>query len=174
MNMDEFKSAWNDASGNMPPQRPVIIKNPVLQQVKRQLLIEGGAWTVFLAVFYDFFDGDRKPLYLNILLVAAILLMQVHNLVGYLAARNVISAGNLKTSLRTYAAKLRAFGLTAAGCRLAAIGILLWFFTSVITFTTAKYWLLAGATALVLVQAYAQYRIWTGRAKRVEEAVASL
>ncbi|MCK7554412.1 hypothetical protein MKQ70_05095 [Chitinophaga sedimenti] len=170
--MDEFKSAWNDAASGLPRQAPAFKQQPpVARQIKRQLLIEAVAWVVFIAVFRDAFDGDTKPLYLNILLVAAFLLMLVHNVTGYLAARNLVNGPDLRASLARYAEKLRVFGIISVGCRALAIGVLLWFFASAITFTATKYWMLAGIVAVVFVQLFLLGRIWAGRVKKVSVAL---
>lgn len=74
-------------------------RHPVLKGIRLQMIIETTAWTIFLFVYYDMFDGHRKPLYLNALLVTAVLLLLLHSITGYLSAKNLVSGNNLKQSL---------------------------------------------------------------------------
>ena len=55
--------------------------------MRRQLLIEIVSFAIFLSIYYDFFDGSQKPFWANVILVATILLVIGHNLIGYFLAK---------------------------------------------------------------------------------------
>ncbi|UYQ94644.1 hypothetical protein MKQ68_06005 [Chitinophaga horti] len=174
--MDELKSAWNEANKNMSPATATWEprEQKVTRQIKRQLIIESIAWTALLLVFRDIFDGDEKPLYLNVILASAVLFMLAHNVSGLLAARNLINGTDLKASLHRYVRRLQVFGAVAVLGRALGVAALLWFFCAGMTFNATKYWLLAGALVVIGVQLFLLGRLWAARVTRIRAALSDL
>jgi hypothetical protein len=178
MEYDALKSAWQSIA-IMPKTNTELNSmmqesaHPVLKRIRRQLIIESTAFTVFLFVYYDFFDGDRKPLYVNVLLVAAVLLVIMHNIMGYMLTRRRIKGDNIKQSLKDYLFKMKVYAVASIASRVLAAGCLLLFFTSVISFTMSKYLILTGMIFVFIVQVVLLLRIWMERTRRMKEIVSS-
>lgn len=177
MQYDLLKSAW--AHGATPQKssaelKPLLKENthPVLKEIRRQLVFEAVAFTVFLAVYYDFFDGDRKPLYANVLLAGALLLAIGHTIFGYLLTRRRMEGHTIRQSLEHRLARLKTYALVSVATRLLAAGCLWGFFASVITFDASRYWLLALLGLTAVVQVTLLYRIWRQRIRRLQDTLA--
>ncbi|GGH75694.1 hypothetical protein HNQ91_004546 [Filimonas zeae] len=176
MNEQQLKAAWQGAATSQQSTEALHNmlqegKHPVLKRMRKQLLIELAGFSAFLVVYYDFFDGNRKPLYANLLLVAGVVLVLLHNLWGYLLTRKKLTAGNVTVTLQQHAHSLRNWAVTAVTCRIAAFVCILLFFTSVITLTQAKLWLLAGAVAVAVVQILLLALLWANRIKAIQSVI---
>lgn len=178
MNEDNFKSTWKgihtasttpEALGKMIQEN----RHPVLKGIRRQLIIETIGWGAFLLVYYDFFDGDQKPFYANVLLVAAIGFMLLHSVVGYMVHRNKISGINLSQSLQQYLSGLKNYARISILSRVVSIGAFLLFFLITIQWTPHKYWLLA-LLGLLPVQVFLLYKVWASRIRQISHNIASL
>ena len=121
-----------------------------------------------------FFDGDRKPLYANVLLIGAMLFVIIHNIIGYMLTRRGIKGNNIKQSLEDRLSKMKTYATVSIATRMAA-AICLWlFFISVIKFDVDRYWMLAAVILAVVAQLTVLSRIWKGRIKRMKGAIDSL
>lgn len=171
MNEDTLRSAWHDIGAN--PKSNAEIKNmmqgkshPVLKRIRKQLIVETAAFTVFLFVYYDFFDGRDKPLYANILLVASLLFVIMHNMIGYTLTRQPVTGNTIKQSLTMHLARVKNFAVISVTMRVLSAVCLLLFFTSTVTFTDNKYRVLAVIIFIFIIQIAFLFRIWT---KRISE-----
>ncbi|WP_207511117.1 hypothetical protein [Longitalea luteola] len=176
MEGDALHSAWQQMPGGQKPNaelRAMIKENkhPVLKRVRKQLIIETIAFTAFLFVYYDFFDGGRKPVYANVLLVTAMLLVILHNIFGYIMAKRSIYGENLKQSLQHQLAKMKTYALLSISGRILSAACLLLFFTSVITFNTPKSWFLAGVVAITAVQLVLLAGVWVKRIRQMKTTI---
>lgn len=179
MNEQYLQEAWKGATGESKKQdalKNMLLesKHPVLKRIRRQALWEGICFTVFLLAYYDLFDGNAKPLYANLLLVAGVVLVVLHHVWGYLVTKRRIGGANVSTSLQSFARAVRLLGITSVICRLLAVTCILLFFVSVITFTATKYWMLAGAVLVALVQLVLLAVMWLNRIKAIQSAVNGL
>jgi hypothetical protein len=177
--MDTLKSAWKgmqttntqqDALRNMLLER----KHPVLKHIRLQMIIEVIAFSVLLLVYYDFFDGDRKPLYLNLLLAGALVFAVAHSVTGYIMARRKINGDNLTQSLTRSLSAMRRFAIVSVSARAATAICLLLFFTAAISFDTMKYLALGGIIIIFLVQGWIMTRMWKSRIRELQASVQSL
>jgi hypothetical protein len=176
MEQNDLKSMWQS-------ERPVAKKNdallsmmqeknhPVLKSIRKQLIIEIVLFSVLLFVYYDFFDGDRKPLYANILLVAALMLILLHNIFGYAMTRNKINGINLLQALNSQLDKMKTYAFVSVISRMLWSICFLLFFTSTIIFNERKYWMLAILTGVVVIQVIIHAVIWTKRIRRLKSTV---
>jgi uncharacterized membrane protein len=179
MEQDALRSAWQGMSGQPRSNTELKAmlqenKHPVLKQVRKQLVIEIAAFAAFLLVYYDLFDGHRKPLYANVLLVAAMLLAIIHSGIVYMLTKRRMKGDNIKQSLEGHLINVKAHAAVSVFSRALVAACLLLFFTTVITFTADKYWLLGGLGVLFIVQMVILSRIWTGRIRRMKELLAAL
>jgi hypothetical protein len=164
--MDALKSAWNNTNTeqtNIKTSRP-----PVLKSIRRQLTIETICYTIFLFVYYDFFDGDKKSFFLNAILVVSVSLLLLHNVAGYMITDNPVSGSNLKQSLITYLEKLKRYAVVAVASRAIAFSGIMLFLISNIRWTSVKYYALAFIICLLGVQIFSLWRIWAGRIKKIQ------
>ncbi|GAA4437364.1 hypothetical protein GCM10023091_16470 [Ravibacter arvi] len=177
MENDPLKSAWHNIA---TPQKndaelTSILKesaHPVLKEIRRQLLFETVAFSLFLLVYYDFFDGDRKPLYANLLLVGVLLLVIGHNVAGYLIARRGITGSNIRQALTNRLSGMKTYAFVSVTLRVLSAAGLWFFFISVMDLDAHRYGLLALGMVIVSVQVFFLSRIWAGRIKRMKEAIA--
>ena len=179
MEFDELKLAWKGLDGkdkNLEELKQMTRENrhPVLKGIRVQLIIEITAWTFFLFVYYDMFDGDRRAFHLNLLLVAAVLLLLMHSITGYISAKRLVKGNDLKQSLLNYLSKIKIYAVISVTSRVFTVICLLIFFTATITFTPYKYMLLSGILLIIPIQVILLSRIWNNRIKKLMEAINGL
>jgi len=176
MEFNELKSTWNTVK--TPEISPTEIqkmlsenKHPVLKNIRRQLTIEIIGWCIFLVCYYTMFDGDKKPVWINILLVLSILLPIIHNLMGYRFAKYIVRGSNIQESLKNYLVKVKRYAaISIVSKQLYLIGLLL-FFTYGLNFNTSKYISLIIIGLLFIVQLVFTYRIWAKRLAGLEKSI---
>ena len=179
MEQDALFSAWQ-AADTAPKNNDALIamlsegQHPVLKHIRRQLIIETIAFTIFLFLYYNLFDGDRKPLYANLLIVAGMLLVITHNIIGYVFTKRSIKGNNIKQSLEHHLVALKKHAVLSIMCRALMAGCLLAFFASVISFTISKYWVLTAIVAILLVQLIALWGIWLKRIRKLKGVIDNL
>ena len=168
MDLDGLKSAWQ--SQEIPTksinQMQEIVRegrHPGLARTRKMLVFEAIAWGLFLMVFYDAFDGDQKPTWLNGLLVLAFLFLLAHHVLGIRLLSKPKANESLAISLQYYRAQLKRFAQVNFISRLLAIGSLLFFFLYGIEWNTKKYLLSSGFVLIIVLQLYALNRIWLSR-----------
>ncbi len=173
MELDDFKSDWKNVASDARPTedlRRMMQQNshPVLKGIRRQLLIETTLFTIFLLAYYNGFDGDQKPLYANILLVATVLLVIIHNILGYRAAQNIVAGADLIISIKNYLAKVRKYAIVSVASRVAAFACLIAFFGSTVSFSGDRWLFLLGALVVVCVQIFSLSMVWKKRIGSLE------
>ncbi len=179
MEQDDLRSAWRGVSTD--PRSSAELRtmmqeknHPVLKRIRKQLIVESVFYAAFLLVYYDFFDGDRKPFYANVLLAAALLLAVVHNVITYVLSRKRIAGDNLRESLIMHLSKMRSYAFGSVITRIVSAAALLFFFGSVIAFNETKYWILAGVLLTLAVQVALLSAAWIKRLKQLKSAVDGL
>ncbi|WP_343675226.1 hypothetical protein, partial [Chitinophaga sp.] len=113
--MEDLFAAWNEESPISTVHAGLLRErqHPVLKQIRRQMLIELVGFVLFLMVYYDFFDGGKKPVYANVLLVVAMLSVIAGNVVGYVFARQGMIGGNVREALRRHLSKMKVYAVVA-------------------------------------------------------------
>jgi hypothetical protein len=170
MHTDPLKSAWNA----IPEEHTtnISIKNPVLKDIRRQLTIESIAYTIFLIVYYNIFDGNNKSFLLNAILVISVSFILLHNISGYIITKNNVYATNLKQSLTTYLKRIKRFAVLAIVSRALAFSGIMLFFMANITWTSGKYYLLVLIIGLLGIQIFSLRKIWAGRINKIRRILA--
>ncbi|MRG44726.1 hypothetical protein GFS24_06355 [Chitinophaga sp. SYP-B3965] len=177
--MDPLKAAWKGEDTNTKSTADIKKmlkenKHPVLKKIRTQMIIEILAFSVIGVVYYDFFDGHQKPLYANIILVVSLLLVIVHNVIGYLSARNPVKGSNMRASLEKYLSDLKIFARLSILSRILYAAGLLTFFISVITITATKQWIIAGVIIVFLIQIGILVKLWQNRIRGISITVGNL
>lgn len=172
MELDALKSTWNNIEGPVktPEEIQQMLKennHPVLKGIRKQLLIEVIGWSAFLTVYYTMFDGDQKPLLINILLVVSVASALVHNLTGYGLSKYLVTGTSVIASLQHYLAKVKTYAVISVISRVLLMAGFLLFFTYNISFNTGKYLALSIAIILFSLQLMLLYRIWLLRLKKL-------
>ncbi len=142
--------------------------HPVLKSIKKQLLIETVLWAIFLAVYYNIFDGHLKSPLWNILLVVAVLFILVHNALGFQITSNPINGKTILESLKNYQTKIQHYAVISIVTRVLAIAILLGYFMSTITFTREKLFSLGLIALIFPIQIYLLQRVWIKRKNKID------
>ena len=173
MELDKLKSTWDQSSTGKKSQNELLImtkvkNHPTIKKMKLKFLIEAILLIVFIAVYYDGFDGETKPLWANLLLIGATSLYIFVRFVGWLVLRNPINGDNLKQSLSNFQSKLKqitiAIVLTSFlfGCAVIS------FFSSSIDFTKEKYTAFAFMLFSLILLVYLSSRNWNKRISKIK------
>lgn len=177
MENDALKSAWHHTG--TPRKSTTYLESaikesnhPVLKDIRRQLVFETVGFTLFLLVYYDFFDGDRKPLYANLLLAGAMLLVIGHNIAGYRLAARGMKDLDIRNLLEEHLSRIKTYAFVSISTRVLIMICLCIFFISAVSLDTHRYWLLALVAVILAVQITLLSRIWRGRIMRLKEIIA--
>jgi hypothetical protein len=174
MELDNLKSAYQNAGKAMLSkeniQRMIAEdNNPVTKSIKKQLLIETVLWAIFLAVYYNIFDGHLKSPLWNILLVLSIIFILAHNALGFQIIRHPINGETILESLKNYQNKIKNYAVVSIVTRVLAIAILLGYFISTIQFTKEKFISLGFIALIFPVQIYLLHLVWAKRKNQINE-----
>lgn len=177
MEDDALKSAWQHTGTHRKSTTDLESamkesNHPVLKGIRRQLVFETVGFTLFLLVYYDFFDGDRKPLYANLALVGAMLLVIGHNIAGYLLTTRGMKDSSIRRSLEERLSNIKNYAIASVAARVLVMTCVCIFFTSVVAPDTRRYLLLAAATVIFAAQIALLSRIWWRRIKRLKAIIA--
>ena len=173
MEVDNLKSAWQEIS--TPPKgkeelNQMLKKNshPILAAIKKQIKVELLGFTVFLFCYFTMFDGTKKPMYINIIVIAVIILQLYYGYKGYIMQRVFKSNTNLNQDLLNFTNQLKSYRTEVTISRvLFTIGFLA-FFTYNINFSESKWLALASILLAFAFQFFFLYKIWTKRIDRLE------
>lgn len=178
MELDDLKSGYQNTGNeelSKESLRKMMSRTPaVVRRIKWQLMLESALWMVFLMVYYDFFDGHNKPLIWNAILVASVVLLLTHNLLGYEITKNPLSGDDIKSSLGKYLIKIRKYSIISISSRVLAIAALFAYFMSTANVVGQKWFIVAALTAIIVFQAFALQRIWNRRIDKVKNAYKAL
>jgi cation transport ATPase len=173
MEQDSLKAAWQGITNKSKTDTELKImlqekSHPVLKRIRKQLIIEAVSFAAFLLVYYDFFDGDRKPWYANLLLVTAIVFVLMHNVIGYRFTRQPVKGNNIQQSLNNQLSTMKTYAIVSVLSRVLVAACLLLFFLSVVTFNAGKYWMLAAVILVFVVQIGLLSRLWIRRVREIK------
>ncbi len=173
MEFENLKSNWKKAGIGKKEQEELLmmtkIKNhPTIKRIRVKFIIEAILIIVFLAVYYDGFDGDTKPLWANLLLIGATSTYIIVRFVGWIMLRNPIKGNNLKTSLITFQKKLKQVAISVLLTSFLFGSSIILFFASSIHFTKGKYFMLAGMGLSLILLVYLSSQNWFKRVKGIQ------
>ncbi len=173
MELEELKSDWQKVGivyrSEDDLQKMTKIKNhPTLKRIRTKLIIETIFYLLFLVVYYEWFDGDKKTVYANVLLVISLLLFIANDIIGYVSIVKRISGSDLKNSLGKYLSKIKQLSTLSLICTFLYSISLLVYFSSVIHFTREKSFILLGILLVMTQLIFWSHRIWTKWIKKLE------
>lgn len=165
MELNDLKSQWQNAGGDFKSEEDLqrmtkITNHPSIKKIRTKLVIETIVLVFFLFIYYDWFDGDKKPFYANLSLVAGLVLYIFNDVVGYIVTLKPIRGANLKLSIENYLMRIQRLSVSSIIITfLYSISIII-FFTSVITFTKEKGLLLVISSVVVLQLILLSFKMW--------------
>lgn len=113
--MEDLLGAWHSVNASTPIHSGLLRErqHPVLKKIRKQMVIELIGFVLFLSVYYNFFDGAQKPVYANVLLIAAMLAVIAVNIVGYVFAKQGVPGENVRELLGRHLVKMRIYAVIA-------------------------------------------------------------
>ncbi|MDJ1495804.1 hypothetical protein QNI19_22910 [Cytophagaceae bacterium DM2B3-1] len=174
MDIESLKSNWDKSKGNPKQESELeqmtrIKQHPALKKIRLRLLLESVLLVCVLLIYRDWFDGATKPLYINILLGASISLFILNDVLSYLAIKNPVMSGTIKTSVEKHIVTLKRLSVFSLLASAIYSAFLLSFLTSTIHFTTVKYFMLTGIICAMLILLYVSYWQWRKRIRSFSE-----
>ncbi|TJZ63197.1 hypothetical protein FAZ15_02575 [Sphingobacterium olei] len=178
MELNDIKTTWSTVESPRVSDQEIRDMasekmHPVLSGIRKQLTIEIIAWSIFLICYYSMFDGDKKPVWINIVLVLSVLIPIIHNLLGYRIAKYPVQGTNIRESLNRYKSKVKVYAIASIITRQIYLSGFLLFFFNGVNFNPGKYISLAIIISIFLVQLFISYRIWAKRVKILGSALTS-
>jgi hypothetical protein len=179
MELDELKSSWQSAGGAFKIEADIltmtrISNHPSLKRIRRKLVFEAIILAFMLVVYYDWFDGDKKPVYANVLLVSSLLLYIINDIVGYISMLNPVSGINIKDSIKNYLIRIKRLAICSLLVSFLYSVCLILFFTSVIKFTKEKNFILLAMFIILTQLMLWSYRVWRNRIRSLSDQVKEL
>ncbi len=166
MELNELKSGWKNAGGYLRTEEELgrmtkMVNHPVIKRIKTKLLIQIVVLLAFLFVYYDWFDGDKKPLYANLVLVTGLVLYLLNDIVGYVYLTKPVGEGNLKQSVQDYLTSVKRLSFLSLIVTVVYSSSIIVFFTSTILFTKEKALLLVFSVVIVLQLIMLSSKLWS-------------
>ena len=179
MELEDLKSGWQNAGEAFKNEAELrnmtkIANHPVLKKIRIKLTAETIFLSLFLVIYYDWFDGDKKPLYANVVLVTGLLLYIANGVIGYAAIAKPIRGLNLKISITKYLGRVKRLAVSSLVFSFLYSICLIVFFTSVIHFTREKRLLLVALSVILFQFMFWSYRVWIKRIKSLRQQVKEL
>jgi hypothetical protein len=176
MELDNLKSNWKKVGVGKKGQNELSImtnvkNHPNIKKIRIKFIIEAILIIVFLAAYYEGFDGATKPLWVNLLLIVTTSSFIIVRIVGWFVLRNPIKGDNLKTSLINFQNRLKRMAISVLVTSFLFGSSIILFFASSIDFTNEKYLMLGGMVLSLMLLVYLSSRNWF---KRVESINSTL
>ena len=165
MELNELKSGWQNAGGNYRTEADLermtkLNHHPTLKRIRIKMIIETVVLSFFLVVYYDWIDGDKKPLYANLLLFAGVLLYIFNDVIGYISLAKPVMKENLRSSVQHLLRKVKRLSILSLVISFFYSVCLLAFFLSVVTFTKEKSFILLGMILVLVQVTHISYKVW--------------
>lgn len=176
MELDNLKSNWKKVGVGKKGQNELLmmtkIKNhPNIHKIRIKFIIEAILIIVFLAAYYDAFDGANKSVWMNLLLIFTTTLYIIVRFIGWFVLRNPIKGGNLKKSLIGFQYTLKRMSILILLTSLLFGTAIISFFTSSIEFTQGKYFVLVGMIISLILLVYLSSRNWLKRIEGIKKTL---
>ena len=168
MDINDLKSDWQNAGSDYIDEQNLklmtkVNQHPALKRLRLELLFYTIILTAFLAVYYDAFDGNNKPFWVNFLLVSSLLLYLINNLVGYFLIKNPVRANNIFSSVQKQVFILKRLSLTTLVASVLYSITFIAFFTVTVELNQKKYILLAVMILIFVTTRYFAFKNWLER-----------
>lgn len=179
MRIEEMKSLWA-AQPIEVKQKETLAEmlteksHPILKGIRKQLLLEIGSWLIILSVYYSMFDGEKRPLAVNLIVIISMLQAIAFNFTGYLAARNLVYGYNIVTSIAVYLEKLKRFKWGSLFSRIIFMSGMLFFFFYGLDMAIFRTLSIIFIGVVFVGQLWLLQRQWSQRIKKLVELKSEL
>ena len=175
MDINDLKSTWrnsgNERKGMAQLQAMTQMKNhPQIRQIRMKFLVQVPLLVIFLAFYYDMFDGHTKSLFVNIALIVSCILYIVNDVLGYFILINPVRGTNISLSLKQLENSLKTMLFTSVSTSLLFGGTLILFMVYDIVLTPIKYLLLSGMVLTLIVFVYVSRKNWLKKIGAIKRA----
>ncbi|MET0464551.1 MAG: hypothetical protein ABW007_15405 [Chitinophagaceae bacterium] len=179
MELDDLRNSWTKQPTpalNTEDIRKSMSETsrPVVKKMLNKLLIESIAFSLMGVFYYGAFDGDQKPVLLNLLLITALLLLVSHHLILYILTKNVILKTDLKSNLLASYQRLRTHAMISLCIRMLTAVCILCFFGSVITWNSSKLVKLGMIIVFMIAAIWYDHDLWMRKLKKLKEVIQDL
>lgn len=173
MENDNLKLIWQEIKTpqKSPDELSEIVKeknHPTLRSIKRQAVFELLASILFLCCYYGMFDGIKKPLFINLILVFAISINILNHLKGYRLQQKFRASNTILKDLKNFASKLKSHRLETLISKVILIIGMMIFFTNGMQLTEKKWWIIGFLTIVFIAQLMLLNKIWANRAEKIK------
>ncbi len=177
MELNELQSGWKNVSSHLRTEEDLesmtkILNHPVVKRIKTRLTIQIILLLTFLFVYYDWFDGDQKPFYANLALIAGLILYVLNDIVGYISLTRPVRNTNLKQSVTDYLTRVKRLSLFSLLVTLLYSSSIIIFFTSTMAFTKEKWLVLLFSTVIVVQLIILSSKLWLRWIKKLNQQIA--
>lgn len=176
MDLENMKANWKQTGSGKKDQNELlnmtkITNHPKLKKLRLKFIIEATLISIFVVVYYNGFDGQNKPLWANIFLIAAAVAYIVVRFSSWQLLKNPVKKCDLKSSLNKFESELKVMALSIWLSALGfGLGIIL-FFASSIELTTEKYIYLGFMLLSLVALIYVSTRNWKNRITSINNAI---
>lgn len=180
MDLDALKSEWKNLGEESPKQQEQIRKMAekggfkFIKHIKRRLLIEASAMFLLLFVYFDWFDGHLKPVWVNVLLGCSLVLLVGHDLLLYRMVNLHLQGVSLRQSLHRLLVDLRFQAKIATGLMGLFYIAFVTFLVINIEFTQTKLMMLSVILLIFGVGLWMTGRWWQKRIRNVKKCISEL
>ena len=176
MELNELKSSWQNAGKTFKSEADLqrmtrIVNHPSLKKIRTKLIAETIILVLVLFIYYDWFDGDKKPFYANTALVVGLLLYIVNDIIGYISITRPGIENNLRLSIHNYLKRIKRLSIFSLIITVLYTISIIIFFTSTIIFTKEKSLMLVFSIVVVIQIILLSSRIWTKWIKDLKQQV---
>ena len=174
MELNELKSGWKNAGGRLKSEEDLekmtkMVNHPVVKRIKTRLTIQIVVLLLFLFIYYDWFDGDKKPFYANLALIAGLVLYVINDIIGYISLTRPVGNTNLKQSVMNYLTRVKRLSFFSLLATLLYSISIVAFFTSTIVFTKEKWLLLLFSTVVIFQLIIYSSKLWAQWIKKLNQ-----
>lgn len=175
--MNELKTGWANAGHHFKKKEDLekmkkMIRHPVIKRIRTRLLMQVAALSLFLLVYYDWFDGDKRPMYANLALVTGLVMYLLNDILGYLLLIKPVGEASLKQSLLEYLTRVKKLSVLSVMVTLLYSTSLFVFFTATIAFSKEKWLTLLFSTVIVFQLIRLSSRLWSRWIKKLNQQIA--
>ena len=173
MKLNDLKSGWQNAGGAFKSEEDLqrmtrMVNHPSIKRIRTKLVIETIILVFFLFIYYDWFDGNKKPFYANLSLVVGLVLYIFNDVIGYISLDKPVLKDNLLASVEHLLNKVKRLSKLSLVVSFLYSVCLLAFFLSVITFTKEKSFILLGMILVLVQLTHISYKVWRNRILKLE------
>jgi len=177
MELNDLKSVWKNAGGQLKSEEDLekmtkIMNHPVIKRVKTKLAIQIALLVVFGFVYYDWFDGVRKPFYANAALITGLVLYVLNDIVGYISLTRPVGNTHLRQSVGDYLKRVKRLSLFSLIATLLYGSLIIVFFASAIHFTKEKALTLMFCLIIMIQLILLSSKLWARWIKKLNRQIA--